>query len=47
MLEILYCFGYILGYVVLVECSSNKVIVGDIIFVGLIGCIDFFQGNYQ
>lgn len=41
MLEVLYCLGYIFGYVVLVECLSNCVIVGDVIFVGFIGRIDF------
>ncbi|MEC9259790.1 MAG: MBL fold metallo-hydrolase [Pseudomonadota bacterium] len=46
-LEILHCPGHTPGHVALVERSSNKVIVGDIIFAGSIGRTDFPQGNHQ
>ncbi len=46
-LEVLHCPGHTPGHVALVERSSNKVIVGDIIFAGSIGRTDFPQGNHQ
>lgn len=46
MLSVLYCFGYILGYLVFFDFDSKLVIVGDVLFNGLIGCMDFFGGDY-
>ena len=46
-LEVLHCPGHTPGHVVLVERTSNKVIVGDVIFAGSIGRTDFPQGNHQ
>lgn len=44
-LEVLHCPGHTPGHVALVERSSNRIIVGDIIFAGSIGRTDFPQGN--
>lgn len=46
-LEVLHCPGHTPGHVALVERSSNRIIVGDIIFAGSIGRTDFPQGNQQ
>ena len=46
-LDVLHCPGHTPGHVVLVERSSNRVIVGDVIFAGSIGRTDFPQGNHQ
>lgn len=34
------------GYVVFFSFEDCVVIVGDVLFVGLIGCMDFLCGNY-
>lgn len=47
MFEVYYCLGYMLGYVVFFSCVYCIVIVGDVLFVGLIGWIDFLCGNYE
>lgn len=46
-LEVLHCPGHTPGHVVLVERTSNRVVVGDVIFAGSIGRTDFPQGNHQ
>lgn len=46
-LEVLHCPGHTPGHVVLVERTSNSVVVGDVIFAGSIGRTDFPQGNHQ
>ena len=46
-LDVLHCPGHTPGHVALVERTSNKVIVGDIIFAGSIGRTDFPQGDQQ
>ncbi|WP_334016059.1 MBL fold metallo-hydrolase [Alteromonas sp. S167] len=46
-LEVLHCPGHTPGHVVLLERTSNSVVVGDVIFAGSIGRTDFPQGNHQ
>lgn len=46
-LEVLHCPGHTPGHIALVERTSNKVIVGDIIFAGSIGRTDFPQGDHK
>lgn len=46
-IDVIHCPGHTPGHVALVERTSNKAIVGDIIFAGSIGRTDFPKGNHQ
>lgn len=44
--DVYYCLGYFFGYLVFIDKELCLVILGDVLFVGLVGCIDLLGGNY-
>lgn len=47
ILQVLYCSGYMLGYVVFFDDWVKLLIFGDVIFKGGVGCSDFLCGDYN